>query len=374
MSPSGKVGILCWLPAVVLITLLTACSTAHLQRPGDWANPNLYQPSPALTEVQEPESTSPIVLGPAPVSTEWFDNQWVPLKKWCAANGLPPATRLNGDAYSGQAVQTGSGNLVLTPGTRVARGAGIDVHLGHPPRLSDGDLLVHGVDLRKTVEPLLLTGKAPILDKTRPVVIDPGHGGEDSGARSPYTGLLEKELTLDWARHVASLLAASGWPVVLTRTNDTDLALSNRVSIADSVDASVFISLHFNSGISGQGRGGVETYCLTPAGLPSTETRGYAEQPAVRWPNNNHDLENILLACNVQRELLTIPGVRDRGVRRARFMSVLRTQSRPAILVEGGYLSDPAEARMIADPAHRQRLAQAIVRALIGGELLVGKR
>jgi N-acetylmuramoyl-L-alanine amidase len=68
----------------------------------------------------------------------------------------------------------------------------------------------------------------------------------------------------------------------------------------------------------------------------------------------------------IQRTLLKVTGAKDHGVRRARFMTVLRGQNRPAVLVEGGYLSNPREARRIADPAYRQKLAEAVAAALNG--------
>jgi N-acetylmuramoyl-L-alanine amidase len=83
-------------------------------------------------------------------------------------------------------------------------------------------------------------------------------------------------------------------------------------------------------------------------------------------PNNAFDIENLQLALSVHRALLEVNGHHDRGVRRARFPAVLRGQDRPAILIEGGYLSNPREARLIADPAYRQRLAEAVAGALDG--------
>jgi len=375
MSLLGKAGILCWLHTAALVLVATGCSTVPDQGPPtDWSVGRISQDDEEQLEVDTPPPSAPLLFPPAPLATEWLEGQWVSLKKWCLANQVPPATRATQEAFSPQFIRIGTDVMQFTPGNRVARWRGMEVHLGFAPRAVNGELLVHTLDLRKTVDPLVLGAQPPVLDKLLPIVIDPGHGGEDSGAQCVYPRLVEKELTLDWARRVADLLSAHGYRVVLTRTNDLDLALSNRVNIAESVGASVFVSLHFNSGRAEPSRGGVETYCLTPAGLPSTETRGYGEDPSYIWVNNEYDTHNLLLACRVQREMLAVPGVRDRGVRRARFMAVLRTQQRPAVLIEGGYLSDPVEARNIANPAHRQNLALAVVRGLIGQEVLVGKK
>jgi N-acetylmuramoyl-L-alanine amidase len=109
----------------------------------------------------------------------------------------------------------------------------------------------------------------------------------------------------------------------------------------------------------------LETYCLTPTGMASSVTRGYGDDSALVFPNNAFDAENLVLASWVHRALLQVNGRQDRGVRRARYLGVLRGQNRPAILVEGGYLSNPLEARRIADPAYRQRLAEAVAKALL---------
>jgi len=196
------------------------------------------------------------------------------------------------------------------------------------------------------------------------VVIDPGHGGADPGARSAADGRWEKEFTLDWARRLAPLLEQRGWRVFLTRGNDRDLSLSDRVAFAEAHGADLFLSLHFN--VSGRGRdqAGLETYCLTPTGMRSSLTRGYEDDPAEVLPNNAFDAENLQWAVHLHAALLKLDGLADRGVRRARFLGVLRTQKRPAVLIEGGYLSNPAEARRIGDPAYRQSMAAALAHAL----------
>jgi N-acetylmuramoyl-L-alanine amidase len=167
------------------------------------------------------------------------------------------------------------------------------------------------------------------------------------------------------------LLAGNGWRVFLTRTNDLDMSLSNRIAFAEAHKAGVFLSLHFNSSAPNDQQAGLETYCLTPTGMPSTVTRGFGDDAGLAFPNNAFDAENLQLALRVHRALLQVNGRHDRGVRRARFLGVLRGQHCPAILVEGGYLSNPQEARRIADPAYRQRLAEALAQALVdklGGE------
>lgn len=257
-------------------------------------------------------------------------------------------------------ISNSNGSLMLTAGSRVSRWKGMDVHLGYAPVLIEGQIFVQSADVKSTLEPLLREAEAPLLNG-KVIVLDPGHGGTDSGAGNTF-GPGEKELTLDWARRIQALLTADGWEVYLTRTADVDVALSNRVAFADSVGASLFLSLHFNSAAAD--KQGVETYCLTPAGVPSTLTRGYADELNMVFPNNEFDTRNLRFAVLFHRVILDVNGGRDRGVRRARFPTVLRGQRRPAVLLEGGYLSNPVEARLISDPAHRQRLAEALAAAL----------
>jgi len=143
-----------------------------------------------------------------------------------------------------------------------------------------------------------------------------------------------------------------------------DVALSNRVSVAESRHADLFVSLHFNSLAPDQKPVGLATFCLTPAGLPSTVTRGYPDVLYQSFPNNNYDTQNVLLAEHLQRALVHATGMEDRGVNRARFIGVLRGQRRPAALIEAGFLSNPREAKRIEDPDFRQKLAEAVASAL----------
>ena len=251
----------------------------------------------------------------------------------------------------------------MTSGSHVAHLDRISFWLGYAPHVADGQLLVRTLDVEKNFMPL--ANRADFAtDTNRVAVIDPGHGGENTGARSVADNHFEKEFTLDWALRLEPLLASNGWNVVLTRTTDVDTSLSNRVTLADEVNADLFVSLHFNSGAR-QDQAGIETYCLTPTGMPSTLTRDYEDDVSRVFPNNAFDEENLQYAVRLHRAVLEGTGGSDRGVRRARFMVVLRGQNRPAVLVEGGYLSNLREAQSIADPEYRQKLAEAVAKALL---------
>jgi N-acetylmuramoyl-L-alanine amidase len=98
--------------------------------------------------------------------------------------------------------------------------------------------------------------------------------------------------------------------------------------------------------------------------MPSSITRGYSDDPRLVLPNNAFDGENLRYAVRLHRSLLQVNGHNDRGVRHARFLDVLAGQHRPAVLLEAGYLSNPEEARKVADGAYRQKLAEAVAKAL----------
>jgi N-acetylmuramoyl-L-alanine amidase len=82
------------------------------------------------------------------------------------------------------------------------------------------------------------------------------------------------------------------------------------------------------------------------------------------FPNNSFDDDNLRYAVRLHRALLQVNGRKDRGVRHARFLDVLQGQNRPAVLIEAGFMSNPDEARRAADPAYRQKLAEAVAKAL----------
>jgi N-acetylmuramoyl-L-alanine amidase len=292
---------------------------------------------------------------PAPVTG------WVPVQEVSQANGWSAPERFGGGTNLVYQVTTPEGRLVLKIGSRIASWAGVDLWLGFAPQLSNSQPMVHTLDVEKNFTPLTASLTLPAANE-RVLVIDPGHGGDNLGAKSAFTHHYEKEYTLDWAIRLKPLAEARGWKVFLTRTRDMDVALSNRVEFAEQHHADLFISLHFNS--AGATQTGLETYCFTPVGMTSHVTRGYEDPPAVAQPNNAFDLQNLQYAYRFQKAVLAAVPMPDRGVRRARFMGVLRGQNRPAVLIEGGYLSNPEEARLIDKSSHRQKLAEAVANAL----------
>jgi N-acetylmuramoyl-L-alanine amidase len=362
----------------LLAVLLAGCSTAprpNTAQVPDWQErgPEAGRDLPPVTSNSNhiaadtagtPHSAGSNSVQPVPRFTAAPTVEtWTPLGRWSKANGFAAPIFLAATPLPSYALRSSQGVLVLHTGNQLAHWDGIELHLGYAPQLIGGQPYVHGLDLRTSLQPLLSGGPAPCLSARPVVVLDPGHGGTDSGTHS-VLGHYEKEFTLDWARRLQALLATNGWQVLLTRSGDFDLALSNRVAFAEEHKADLFLSLHFNSAAPNQAEAGLETYVLTPSGMASNLTRGFADDADALFPNNAFDTQNLLLAVRVHGALLQVNGHRDRGVRHARFPGVLRGQQRPAILVEGGYLSNPREAGLIGDGDYRQKLAEAVAGAL----------
>ena len=221
-------------------------------------------------------------------------------------------------------------------------------------------LCISRLDLAKLVDPVLRPTKIS-ASPVRTVVIDPGHGGTDSGARGPLGN--EKDFTLDVALRTRDLFTRAGFNVRMTRSADVYVPLESRAMFASFQPNAVFLSIHFNYGM-GPAAEGVETYCLAPRGVPSTNDSGLSYADFQECVGNVRDPENIALATAIHASLITRLVVPDRGVKRARFV-VLRNNAIPGVLIEGGFLTNPRDALRIASPAYRELLADAIVRGVI---------
>lgn len=212
------------------------------------------------------------------------------------------------------------------------------------------------------------------------IVIDPGHGGEVTGAVGSRGGV-ESKLTLTIARLLKNRLERRlPVDVRLTRDEDVDVPLDSRVALANQVKADLFISLHMNSYRGSRARG-AETYFLSrdasdqlAAQLAEREnaatTQGSSEEKKgdlglILWDlaQSYHLTESQRFASLVQEELNQALGLRNRGVRQAPFR-VLMGAAMPAVLVELGFLSNPDEEAKLLSPAYQAQLADALVRAV----------
>lgn len=182
------------------------------------------------------------------------------------------------------------------------------------------------------------TGDLPQASNRRAVVaIDPGHGGRDPGAVG-IQGIQEKEIVLDISFQVARLLEQQGVQAVMTRTDDSEIDLEPRVSLAERVNATLFVSIHANAiNMSRPDISGIETYYF----------------------NNGQDLARVIHAS-----ILEGTGATDRRVRQARFY-VLRKTSMPSVLLEVGFVTGAEDAARLSDPAYRSQMAASIARGIL---------
>jgi N-acetylmuramoyl-L-alanine amidase len=161
------------------------------------------------------------------------------------------------------------------------------------------------------------------------------------------------------AQELGTQLRKAGYTVSFTRTSDIFVDLPVRTDIARRRGADLFISLHFNSaGYTSSDVRGVEVYCMTPQRASSTNARGEGGSTGA-YPGNINNARNMVLAYEIQKAVTQGAGLEDRGVKRARF-EVLRGAEMPAVLIEGGFMSNPAEARKIFSISWRRQMAQAI--------------
>jgi len=248
-----------------------------------------------------------------------------------------------------------------------------------PTRVGTGDVLVtDSTDLEEGATP----GKPHL------VVVDAGHGGPDNGMSGPIGSshpIYEKDITLAVARKVAAALRSRGIDVIMTRTRDTLIALSDRGKIANEHHGDLFLSIHVNAANpewhDPAAARGFETYFLAEAKTEDAKRVAQMENEAVRFEanadgtkndplnfilndmkQNQHLRESSELATTIQRRLAKIHPGPDRGVKQAGFR-VLVTAYMPAVLVEIGFGTNAAESRYLNNAVDQRAIAQSIAAA-----------
>ena len=234
---------------------------------------------------------------------------------------------------------------------------GVKYTLCFPIVSQGGQTLISAMDVVKIIEPILRPQKIKNAGPVRTVILDAGHGGIDSGA----TGALgkEKDATLDVVIRAKKLLQENGYQVRCTRLTDFLVPLEKRAQFANRHANAIFVSVHFNKSNRGEATG-LETYCLAPRGVPSMDEENLSYSDYVQHPGHANDPANVALATTVHAALVRNLGLTDRGVKRARFV-VIKNVRIPGILIEGGFMSGSPDARLIATPEYRQRIAQCIL-------------
>ena len=241
-------------------------------------------------------------------------------------------------------------------------------------------------------EPARETGVPPVVQgetSRRPgpwrVIIDPGHGGHDPGTRSPRTKAAERDITLTVSKLVhAELDAMAGIQPSLTRSTDVFIEVPDRPRLAVERDGDLFVSIH----VDAQPRGatsarGFTTYYLGPARTEQGRLAAIRENtvPGARegegpdidqlefilagLDQGTHLQESVRFGGFIQNELRSVVDSPDRGVRSGPYWVLVRaTSNMPTVLVELGFITNPAEERRLRDPAHQRVMAKALARAI----------
>lgn len=241
----------------------------------------------------------------------------------------------------------------------------------HAVESSGNGIYVSRMDLAKLIDPVLRPSFIGNAGDFSTVILDAGHGGKDPGATNPIG--TEAAYNLRLATRLKGLLEAKGFKVKLIRDSDRFYSLQERVDIANSVkENAIFVSLHFNSG--GRHARGIETFTLSPPGV-SHYGANLKASDAVARTGNEHDSANIALATALHGSVLRRLGENtlDRGIKRARF-SVLSGVKHPAVLFEGGFMSHPYEARLIANESYQAAIAQGMMDAIARYRFAVGHK
>jgi N-acetylmuramoyl-L-alanine amidase len=169
----------------------------------------------------------------------------------------------------------------------------------------------------------------------------------------------EKDFALDVARKLRPILQAKGMRVIMTREGDYFVPLEVRAQIANAARNSILISIHFNATNDDPNAIGFEIFSFTPRGAPSTSDGTLAASSLNMQPGNSMDAQSLALSACIYHSLLGHIPEYDRGIKRARF-AVLRLTKVPAVLIEGGFLTERGESKLIANKDWRAKLAGAI--------------
>src|SRR6201993_2276949 len=253
--------------------------------------------------------------------------------------------------------ETADRPLEFVSGSREAMINGARSWLCFPVTEQDGKFLVSRTDVAKTIEPLVRPHRVPNVGNVQTVVLDPGHGGYDKGQVSRYG--CEKDFALDVARKLRPILQAKGMRVIMTREGDYFVPLEVRAQIANRARDAIFVSIHFNATNDDPNATGFEIFSFTPRGAPSTSDGNVTASSLNMQPGSSVDAQSMALSVCIYHSLLGHLPEYDRGIKRARF-AVLRLTQVPAVLIEGGFLTERGESKLISNKDWRAKLAGAI--------------
>lgn len=256
----------------------------------------------------------------------------------------------NKNKSAGKTIRNSCFSLHVAPGQRVADISGYRVRLT-APIIQDpqGVLYLSEADLVKIIDPILRPTYIAERREVKTVIIDPGHGGADTGCKMPAGN--ESDYTLKLALELAEALKAKGFNVVLTRTGNYHINDAQRVEIAKNTTNAIFVSLHLNTGRADMA--GVETYCAAPL-TPGKRTLDC----------HRHDAANTALAFTLHTHLVHATKAYDRACHHAHY-TLLNTLNCPAVIVIPGYASNEKEAADLSTDAYRAKMVKALTAGIV---------
>lgn len=228
---------------------------------------------------------------------------------------------------------------------------GVIINLLFPADYNNGNSMISEKDFQLVLEPIM-NPNAVKKHRVKTIVVDPGHGGEDNGTHGSYSK--EKDITLSIAKKVAQQLSSKGYKVIMTRNRDKTVERASRPAVIAMYGADMFISIHANS--AKRNIDGIETFILAPAGTSSTYTKKIV---LTRENGNLYDSNNAKLGYEIQKSLNKIRR-EDRGLKHARF-AVLRGATKPAVLIETGFMSNRGEEKLLNSSSYQDNIAKCIV-------------
>jgi len=255
-------------------------------------------------------------------------------------------------------VKTRRTEIQFKPDSREVRIANTILWLHEPMIRVRGNWAIREGDALSVIDPIIRPSEYLSRVGSRIVVLDPGHGGQDSGAKGRQ-GVEEKRAVLDISRRVKAHLVAAGLKVYMTREGDRFVELEERSRMAKRWGADLFVSIHVNSAANKMAQG-AETYVLSEPGFSSTA----GGERVGALPGNKYGAASSLLGFTIQQMLIKQAGVVDRGVKRARFI-VLKNAPCAAALVECAFLSHPGEEQNVMKEAYREQLARGIAKGVL---------
>ncbi|MFA6320489.1 MAG: N-acetylmuramoyl-L-alanine amidase [Candidatus Omnitrophota bacterium] len=315
-------------------------------------------------------------------------SEYIPLVKICDFYGFD----YKYDTFARTAfIRKGSTKIILRDGgDRALLNADI-VKMDKPATMRGGELFIPISFIRNNMGDMVVyrpVVKTPVAAEgakrfaIKTIVLDPGHGGNDPGAIGRRLHIKEKNLTLQLARKIKSLLEEAGIKVIMTRDSDVFIPLPRRSEIANKSGADIFVSVHINASRSRLMRG-FECYYLSNATDDNARALEAFENSSLKMDEaasaqhsrpldktlwdmtlTENRLESAELASYICDSINDSLAIGNRGIRSARFY-VLKHTNIPAVLVEAGYISNRYEELKLKDPDFLGRLAESIAQGIL---------